>query len=135
MHGDNPDVVADLRPIVVEARRRGLITGRELSATKELRGLRAVLGMMCLTGFALTPPFGWRMGWGVIGRWRHRRSGHWKFDGVQFLAHVGHDQPLIDPVDFLARVVDQLHHFGLRHALLGPARDEVDAGAMTGTAT
>jgi hypothetical protein len=39
----NPDAVADLRPIVVEARRRGLITERELSATKELRGLRAVL--------------------------------------------------------------------------------------------
>jgi predicted transcriptional regulator of viral defense system len=39
----NPDEVADLRPIAVEARRRGLITGRELSATKELRGLRAVL--------------------------------------------------------------------------------------------
>jgi hypothetical protein len=43
VHGDNPDAVADLRPIVIEARRRGLITGRELSATKELRGLRAVL--------------------------------------------------------------------------------------------
>jgi predicted transcriptional regulator of viral defense system len=39
----NPDEVADLRPIVVEARRRGLITGRELSAMKGLRGLRVVL--------------------------------------------------------------------------------------------
>ena len=39
----NPDTVADLRPIAVEARRRGLITGRELSAAKELCGLRAVL--------------------------------------------------------------------------------------------
>jgi hypothetical protein len=62
----NPDAAADLRPIAVEARRRGLITERELSAMK----------------------------------------------------------------DFLAGVVDQLHHFGLRHALLGPARDERDAGAM-----
>ncbi len=64
---------------------------------------------------------GWRMGRGFIGRRRHRRSGHRKFDGVQFcIAHVGHDQPLIDPVDFLACVVDQLHHFGLRHALAAP---------------
>jgi hypothetical protein len=30
-------------PIAVEARRCGLITGRELSAMKGLRGLRAVL--------------------------------------------------------------------------------------------
>jgi DNA-directed RNA polymerase specialized sigma24 family protein len=70
------------------------------------------------------------MGRSVAGRRRHLGSDHWKFDGVQFLAHVGHDQPLIDPVDFLARVVDQLHYFGLRHALLGPARDEGDAGGM-----
>ncbi|MGA3182415.1 MAG: type IV toxin-antitoxin system AbiEi family antitoxin domain-containing protein [Verrucomicrobiota bacterium] len=38
-----PDGVADLRPVAVEARRRGLITERELSAMKALRGLRAVL--------------------------------------------------------------------------------------------
>ena len=66
----------------------------------------------------------------VNGRRRRRRSGHGEFDGVQFLAHVSHDQPLIDPVDFLSRVVDQLHHFGLWHALLGVARDERDARAI-----
>ncbi len=59
-------------------------------------------------------------------------SGCWKFDGVQFLAHVGHDEALVNAVDFLAGVVDQFHHFGLRHALSGPARDERDAGAMEG---
>jgi hypothetical protein len=37
-------------------------------------------------------------------------------------------------VDFLAGVVDQLHHLGLRYALLGPVRDKRDAGGMrTGT--
>jgi hypothetical protein len=34
---------AALRPLAVEARWRGLITGRELSAMEELRGLGAVL--------------------------------------------------------------------------------------------
>jgi hypothetical protein len=37
---------------------------------------------------------------------------------------------LINPVDSLARVINQFHHFGLRHALLGAARHERDAGAM-----
>ena len=34
----NPDAVADLRPILIEARRRGLITGRELLAVQECKG-------------------------------------------------------------------------------------------------
>jgi hypothetical protein len=52
------------------------------------------------------------MGRGVIGRRRHRRSGHRKFDGVQFIAHVSHDQPLIDTVDFPLARFTGLHIFG-----------------------
>jgi hypothetical protein len=39
----NPDASADLRPIAVEARRRGLITERELSAMKERKDARKIV--------------------------------------------------------------------------------------------
>jgi len=90
--------------------------------------------MMCLTGFALAPPLGCGMGRSVVGWLRRGNGGGWEFDGVQFLAHVGPNEALVHPVDFLAGVVDQLHHLGLRYALLGPVRDKRDAGGMrTGT--
>jgi len=40
--GANPDAVADIRPIVVEARQRGLITERELSAMKARKGAQRI---------------------------------------------------------------------------------------------
>ena len=85
---------------------------------------------MCLTGFALAPPLGCGMGRSVVGWLRRGNGGGWEFDGVQFLAHVGPNEALVHPVDFLAGVVDQLHHLGLRYALLGPVRDKRDAGGM-----
>ena len=42
----NPDAVADLRPIAVEARRRGLITERELSAMKERKDARKIVATL-----------------------------------------------------------------------------------------
>jgi hypothetical protein len=43
----NPgDAAADLRPIAVEARRRGLITERELSAMKERKDARKIVAAL-----------------------------------------------------------------------------------------
>ena len=42
----NPDAVADLRPIAVEARRRGLITEREVSAMKERKDARKIVATL-----------------------------------------------------------------------------------------
>jgi hypothetical protein len=39
----NPDALADLRPIAVEARRRGLITERELTTIKARKIVAALL--------------------------------------------------------------------------------------------
>ena len=46
MHGDNPDAVADLHPIAVEARRCGLIIGRELSAMKERKDASKIVSVL-----------------------------------------------------------------------------------------
>jgi hypothetical protein len=42
----NPDAAADLRPIAVEARRRGLITERELSGMKERKDARKIVAAL-----------------------------------------------------------------------------------------
>ena len=42
----NPDAAADLRPIAVEARRRGLITERELAAMKERKDARKIVAAL-----------------------------------------------------------------------------------------
>ena len=66
------------------------------------------------------PSFGLRMGRSVVGWLRRGNGGGWEFDGVQFLAHVGPNEALVHPVDFLAGVVDQLHHLGCGTPCLAP---------------
>ena len=56
--------------------------------------------MMRLTGLAFAPF--WAAGWSAVGWLQRRNGGGWEFNGVQFLAHVGHNEALVHAVNFLA---------------------------------